>query len=46
MHTTEIIWFLIWPVSIYLTYRVVLYVLHRYEKKMAGKNNEQPATES
>jgi len=46
MHTAQIIWFLVWPVSIYITYRIVLYILKRYERKMAIKNNEQPAAGS
>lgn len=40
MHTIQILWLLTWPVSIYITYRVVLFVLKKYERKMTLKNNE------
>jgi hypothetical protein len=46
MHTTQIIWFLMWPVSIYITYRVILFILNRYEKKMAAKNHGKVVTGS
>jgi|GEM_PF-2267715 len=33
MHTVQILWLLALPVSIFLTYRVILFVLKKYEKK-------------
>jgi len=33
MYTTEIIWLLIWPVLIILSYRLVLIAIKRFEKK-------------
>lgn len=33
MHTVQILWFLSLPVMIYLSYRLVLIVLKKYEKK-------------
>jgi len=35
MYTTEIIWLLIWPMLIYLSYRLVLVALKKFEKKNA-----------
>ncbi len=35
MYTTEIIWLIIWPVLIWVSYRLVLVALKRYEKKAA-----------
>jgi len=35
MYTTEIIWLILWPVLIYVSYRLVLVALKRYEKKAA-----------
>jgi hypothetical protein len=46
MHTIQIIWFLMWPVSIYIAYRAVLFALKRFEKKLAGKNQEQSVLDS
>jgi len=34
MHTVQILWFLSLPVMIYLSYRLVLIVLKKYEKKI------------
>jgi len=36
MYTTEIIWLIIWPILIFVSYRAVLLALKRFEKK-AGK---------
>ncbi len=33
MHTVQILWLLSLPVMIYLSYRLVLIVLKKYEKK-------------
>jgi hypothetical protein len=33
MHTVQILWFLSLPVVIYLTYRIILFVLKKYEQK-------------
>jgi hypothetical protein len=33
MHTTQILWLIALPVAIFLTYRVILIVLKKYEKK-------------
>jgi hypothetical protein len=33
MHTEQILWFLSLPVMIYISYRLVLIVLKKYEKK-------------
>jgi len=35
MYTTEIIWLLIWPMLICLSYRLVLVALKKFEKKNA-----------
>ena len=35
MYTTEIIWLIIWPVLIFVSYRLVLLALKRFEKKEA-----------
>jgi hypothetical protein len=34
MYTAQIIWLIIWPVFIYLSYRLVLYALKKFEKKI------------
>ena len=33
MYTTEIIWLLTWPVLIFLSYRLVLIALKRFESR-------------
>ncbi len=33
MHTTQILWLLSLPVIIFISYRVILIVLKKYEKK-------------
>ncbi len=33
MYTMEIIWLIIWPVLIFISYRLVLVALKRFEKK-------------
>jgi len=35
MYTTEIIWLIAWPVLIYISYRLVLIALKKFEKKAA-----------
>ena len=35
MYTTEIIWLIIWPVLIFISYRLVLIALKKFEKKAA-----------
>jgi len=35
MYTTEIMWLIIWPVLIFVSYRLVLIALKRFEKKAA-----------
>lgn len=39
MHIKQILWLLAWPVSIFIVYRVVLFVLKKYESMMKLKNN-------
>lgn len=36
MYTTEIIWLIMWPVMIFLSYRLVLVALKKFEKKAAA----------
>ena len=40
MHTAQILWFLLWPVSVFITYQLVLFALKKYEAKMKGKNKQ------
>ena len=35
MYTTEIIWLIIWPVLIFISYRLVLVAIKKFEKKEA-----------
>lgn len=35
MYTTEIIWLILWPILIYVSYRLVLVALKRFEKRAA-----------
>ncbi len=35
MYTMEIIWLIIWPVLIFVSYRLVLVALRKFEKKTA-----------
>lgn len=37
----QILWFLSWPVFIYLTYRLVLIALKKFEKKTSFENNSK-----
>lgn len=37
----QILWFLSWPVFIYLTYRVVLIALKKFEKKISYEKEMQ-----
>ncbi len=34
MYTASIIWLATWPVFIYLSYRIVLYALKKFEDKI------------
>ncbi len=33
MYTASIIWIIVWPVFIYVSYRAVLFALKKFEKK-------------
>jgi hypothetical protein len=35
MHTVEILWLISWPVLIYISYRLVLVALKKFEKNAA-----------
>lgn len=35
MHTIQIIWFLVWPISIVISYYAVKWVIRYYEKRSA-----------
>jgi len=35
MYITEIIWLIIWPVLIFISYRLVLVAIKKFEKKEA-----------
>ncbi len=35
MYTTEIMWLIIWPVLIFISYRLVLVAIKKFEKKEA-----------
>ncbi len=35
MYTMEIIWLILWPVLIFVSYRLVLVALKKFEKKAA-----------
>jgi len=35
MYTTEIMWLIIWPVLIFISYRLVLVALKKFEKQAA-----------
>jgi len=39
MYTMEIIWLIIWPVLIFISYRLVLVALWKFEKKAAKAEN-------
>lgn len=34
MYINSIIWFLFWPVMIYLSYRIIYWAVQRFEKKV------------
>jgi hypothetical protein len=36
MHLTSIIWYLTWPALIYVSYRIILCSVKKFEKKQAG----------
>ncbi len=40
MHTIQILWFLLWPVSIFIAYHAVIIALRRYERKFDTKNDD------
>jgi hypothetical protein len=35
MYTTEILWLIAWPVLIYISYRLVLVAIKKFEKKVS-----------
>ncbi len=46
MYTIQIIWLLALPVMIFLSYRLVLFALKRYEKKYPPEVHENPGRDS
>jgi len=45
MYTKSIIWFLVWPVLIYISYRLVLFVLKKYEARQVTETDTAEKTE-
>ncbi|MDT8309445.1 MAG: hypothetical protein RQ866_07920 [Bacteroidales bacterium] len=41
MHTTEILWLLSWPVFIYISYKLSVYAIKRYESKNEATHHEE-----
>ncbi len=39
MYTTPILWMLSWPLLIIIAYRLIKFVVKKYEKKMESEND-------
>jgi hypothetical protein len=46
MHTVQILWFFSLPVVIYLTYRLILFIVKKYEKKFPPGEDINPGGNS